>query len=127
MVEHRMGGDTLSGMTLTGQFPSETSASGAFVRQAYAIRDRITADGSSGFRAEPGRYHLYVSLACPWAHRAIIVRRLLGLEAVISMSVVDPIRDERGWAFRDGPGHGPDPRERPSRARPGSDRRRTWK
>jgi glutathionyl-hydroquinone reductase len=104
-----MGGDTLSVMTLTGQFPSETSASGAFVRQAYAIRDRITADGSSGFRAEPGRYHLYVSLACPWAHRAIIVRCLLGLEGVISMSVVDPVRDERGWAFRDGPGHGPDP------------------
>jgi putative glutathione S-transferase len=94
---------------MKAQFPSETSASGAFVRQAYSIRDRITADGSSGFRAEPGRYHLYVSLACPWAHRAIIVRRLLGLEAVISMSVVDPIRDERGWAFRDGPGHGPDP------------------
>jgi putative glutathione S-transferase len=50
-----------------------------------------------------------VSLACPWAHRAIIVRRLLGLEEVVSMSVVDPVRDERGWAFRDGPGHGPDP------------------
>ena len=61
------------------------------------------------FRAEPGRYHLYVSLACPWAHRAIIVRRLLGLESAISMSVVDPIRDERGWAFREGPGHGPIP------------------
>ncbi|HTE21325.1 MAG TPA: glutathione S-transferase C-terminal domain-containing protein, partial [Armatimonadota bacterium] len=60
-------------------------------------------------RAEPGRYHLYVSLACPWAHRAVIVRRLLGLEAVISMSVVDPIRDERGWAFREGRGYGPDP------------------
>ena len=93
----------------SAQFPAETSAAGAFVRQAYTIRDRITADGSSGFRAEPGRYHLYVSLACPWAHRAIIVRRLLGLEEVISMSVVDPIRDERGWAFRDGPGHTTDP------------------
>ena len=91
------------------QFPAETNARGAFVRQAYSIRDRITADGSSGFRAEPGRYHLYVSLACPWAHRAIIVRRLLGLEDVISMSVVDPIRDERGWAFRDGPGYSHDP------------------
>jgi len=91
------------------QFPAETSADGAFVRQACTIRGRITADGSSGFRAEPGRYHLYVSLACPWAHRAIIVRKLLGLEDVISMSVVDPIRDERGWAFREGPGHGPDP------------------
>ena len=91
------------------QFPAETNLQGAFVRQAYTIRDRITADGSSGFRAEPGRYHLYVSLACPWAHRAIIVRRLLGLEPVISMSVVDPIRDERGWAFREGPDHGRDP------------------
>ena len=91
------------------QFPSETNAKGAFVRQAYTIRDRITADGSSGFRAEAGRYHLYVSLACPWAHRAIIVRRLLGLAPVISMSVVDPIRDERGWAFREGLDHGPDP------------------
>ncbi|HLK60026.1 MAG TPA: glutathione S-transferase family protein [Chthonomonadaceae bacterium] len=93
----------------SGQFPAETSPEGAFVRQPYRIQDRITADGSSGFRAEPGRYHLYVSLACPWAHRAIIVRRLLGLEDVISMSVVDPIRDERGWAFREGPGYGPDP------------------
>jgi len=50
-----------------------------------------------------------VSLACPWAHRAIIARTLMGLEDVISMSVVDPIRDERGWAFREGDGHGPDP------------------
>jgi putative glutathione S-transferase len=96
-------------MSQTAQFPAETSTEGAFVRQEYTIRDRITADGSSGFRAEPGRYHLYVSLACPWAHRAIIVRRLLGLEDAISMSVVDPIRDERGWAFRDGPGYSADP------------------
>ena len=96
-------------MTQTAQFPAETSAAGQFVRQEYSIRDRITADGSSGFRAEPGRYHLYVSLACPWAHRSVIVRRLLGLEDVISMSVVDPIRDERGWAFRDGPGYSQDP------------------
>lgn len=96
-------------MTTAAQFSAETSADGAFMRQRYTIRDRITADGSSGFRAAPGRYHLYVSLACPWAHRAIIVRRLLGLEDVISMSVVDPIRDERGWAFRDGPGYSHDP------------------
>ena len=92
-------------MSVTGQFPAETSATGEFVRQKYSIRGRITADGSSGFPAEAGRYHLYVSLACPWAHRAIIVRRLLGLEDVISITVVDPVRDERGWAFRDGPGH----------------------
>jgi len=84
-------------------------AAGAFVRQEYSIRDRITADGSSGFLAEPGRYHLYVSRACPWAHRSIIVRGLLGLESAVSMSVVDPIRDERGWAFRDGPGYSRDP------------------
>jgi putative glutathione S-transferase len=86
----------------------EISATGRFVRQPNAFRDRITADGSSGYRAEPGRYHLYVSFACPWAHRSIIVRRLTGLEDVVGMTVVDPIRDERGWAFREGPDHGPD-------------------
>jgi putative glutathione S-transferase len=96
-------------MSVKAQFPAETNPQGAFVRQLYTIRGRITADGSSGFPAEAGRYHLYVSLACPWAHRAIIVRRLLGLESVVSMSVVDPIRDERGWAFREGAGHGIDP------------------
>ncbi|NJK80969.1 MAG: glutathione S-transferase family protein [Chloroflexaceae bacterium] len=96
-------------MTLTAQLPSETNTKGQFVRQAYTIRDRFSADGSSGFPAVAGRYHLYVSLACPWAHRAVIVRHLLGLEDVISLSVVDPIRDERGWAFRDGPGYSHDP------------------
>jgi glutathionyl-hydroquinone reductase len=84
-------------------------ADGAFVRPLYPFQGRITADGSSGFPAEAGRYHLYVSLACPWAHRSVIVRRLMGLEDVVSLSVVDPIRDGRGWAFRDGPGYGPDP------------------
>lgn len=96
-------------MSVKAQLPAETSTEGAFVRQAYVIRERITADGSSGFPVEPDRYHLYISLACPWAQRANIVRRLLGLESVISMSIVDPIRDERGWVFREGPGHGPDP------------------
>ncbi|MGY0235634.1 glutathione S-transferase family protein [Longispora urticae] len=62
---------------------------------------RVTADGSSGWRAEPGRYHLYVSLACPWAHRSIIVRALKGLDDVVGMTVLDPVRDGRGWAFRD--------------------------
>ncbi len=94
---------------LAPRFPTETKDEGAFVRQEYTIRGRITADGSSGFPAERGRYHLYVSYACPWAHRSIIVRDLLGLTDVISMSVVDPIRDERGWAFRDGPGYTKDP------------------
>jgi glutathionyl-hydroquinone reductase len=90
-------------------FPKELTNKGEFARQGYIFQGRFSADGSSGYRAEPGRYHLYVSLACPWAHRTVIVRRLLGLEDVISMSVVDPIRDERGWAFRDGPGHSSDP------------------
>ena len=87
------------------QFPDEQSESGAFVRQQDAFRDRVTADGSSGFPAEAGRYHLYVSLACPWAHRTIVVRTLRGLEGAIGMTVVDPVRDDRGWAFRPGPGH----------------------
>ena len=96
-------------MVSSEQMIPNNKADGKFDRGEYSIRDRITADGSSGFRAEPGRYHLYVSLACPWAHRSIIVRKLLGLESVISLSVVDPIRDERGWAFRDGPGYSADP------------------
>ncbi len=96
-------------LSQTPQLAAESAADGSFKRQPNAFRDRITADGSSGYKAEPGRYHLYVSLACPWAHRAIIVRRLKGLEDVVSLSVVDPIRDERGWAFRDGPGHTVDP------------------
>ncbi|HUL24926.1 MAG TPA: glutathione S-transferase family protein [Streptosporangiaceae bacterium] len=82
---------------------------GSFQRPAYPFTGRVTADGSSGYRAEPGRYHLYVSLACPWAHRSVIVRRLMGLEDVVSLSVVDPVRDGRGWAFREGPGYTPDP------------------
>ncbi len=91
------------------QFSKETNEKGAFVRQQSAFRKSVTADGSSGYKAEPGRYHLYVSLACPWAHRTIIYRKLKKLEDVISLSVVDPIRDERGWAFREGRGHGADP------------------
>src|SRR5258708_4715327 len=75
-----------------------------FVRAPYPFRGRITADGSSRIPAQAGRYHLYISWACPWAQRTAIVRKLLGLEDVISMTVVDPIRDGRGWAFRAGPG-----------------------
>jgi len=85
------------------------SDTGNFERADSKLRGWVTADGSSGFEAERGRYHLYVSLACPWAHRTVIVRMLKGLEDVVSLSVVDPIRDESGWAFRDVPGAGPDP------------------
>ncbi|HTT50655.1 MAG TPA: glutathione S-transferase C-terminal domain-containing protein [Streptosporangiaceae bacterium] len=77
----------------------EVLPSGGFVRQANVFGTRITGDGSSGYLAEPGRYQLYASLADPWAHRALIVRRLLGLDRVIGLSLVDPIRDERGWRF----------------------------
>jgi putative glutathione S-transferase len=83
----------------TVQFGKETSKRGEFVRQANRFTDRITADGSSGWRAEPGRYRLVVSLACPWAHRAVIVRGLLGLTDAISLAVVDPVRDDKGWRF----------------------------
>jgi len=96
-------------MTVKAQFPSEQSPGGEFQRQEDAFRGWVSADGSTGFLAEPGRYHLYVSLACPWAHRTVIVRRLQALEDVVGMSVVDPIRDERGWRFGEGPGFGPDP------------------
>jgi glutathionyl-hydroquinone reductase len=91
------------------QFPDEQSEEGKFVRQQDAFRNRVTAEGQTAFPAEPGRYHLYVSWACPWAHRTIIVRHLKRLEEVIGMTVVDPVRDERGWAFRDGAGHSKDP------------------
>lgn len=74
---------------------------GRFVRQANRFTERITADGAGGLPAEPGRYRLFVSYACPWAHRTLIVRRLLGLEDAIGVGVVDPIRDERGWRFPD--------------------------
>ena len=91
------------------QFPDEQSGAGEFERQEDHFRDWVKRDGSTPYKPEAGRYHLYVSLACPWAHRTIILRKLKGLEATIGMTVVDPVRDERGWAFRDGPGHSEDP------------------
>ncbi len=86
---------------MSAQFAAETSDSGEFKRQEDAFRDWISADGSTPYPAVAGRYHLYVSFACPWASRTIIVRHLKGLENTIGMTVVDPIRDGRGWAFRD--------------------------
>ena len=96
-------------MTVSAQFPDEQTQDGEYDRQDDQFRHWITQDASSGFSAASGRYHVYVSLACPWAHRTIIVRKLKQLEDVIGMTVVDPIRDERGWAFREGPGHSADP------------------
>jgi len=81
---------------------------GDFTRDANYIATRITADGRDGFAVEAGRYRLVVSRACPWANRAIIVRRLLGLEAAISMAIAGPTHDQRSWAFDLDPG-GSDP------------------
>jgi len=75
------------------------SNDGRFVRAGAQFRDRVTADGSSGFKAESGRYHLYVSYACPWAHRTLIYRRLKGLEDHVSVSVVNPLMLDQGWSF----------------------------
>ncbi len=86
----------------------DTGSGGRFERQQTSFRDRVTADGSSGFPAEAGRYHLYVSLACPWAHRTLIARRLKKLEDAIPVSVVDPLMGAEGWAFSEGPGCIPD-------------------
>ncbi|HEX2418298.1 MAG TPA: glutathione S-transferase C-terminal domain-containing protein [Micromonosporaceae bacterium] len=93
----------------TAQPAHEAGAGGRWARQPNQFTDRITIhsrsqpgagpDQHGRWPVEAGRYRLVVSLACPWAHRALIVRRLLGLEAAISVGVVDPVRDERGWRF----------------------------
>ena len=87
---------------------SNVNPSGEFTRDDNYIATRITADGRDGFGVEPGRYRLVVSRACPWANRAVIVRRLLGLEPVLSMGIAGPTHDERSWAFDLDPG-GRDP------------------
>ncbi|MGH6799353.1 MAG: glutathione S-transferase family protein, partial [Roseiarcus sp.] len=96
-----------------GDFPHDRT--GHFVRLDAPFRNWLTASGEAGpsgaggFKAEPGRYHLIVSLACPWAHRTLIFRRLKGLESMISLSVVHWLLGERGWTFDPGPGVIPDP------------------
>jgi glutathionyl-hydroquinone reductase len=96
------------GRWISGQeFP--TDKAGAFVRNTTTFRGRVTADGSSGHPAEAGRYHLYVSYACPWAHRTLIARSLLGLDHAISISVVHPFMGENGWTFEPFDGVIPDP------------------
>src|SRR5438094_7907930 len=85
---------------MKAQFEKEQSESGEFQRQEDAFRDWISSDASTGYPAVAERYHLYISLACPWASRTLIVRKLLGLEQIIGLTVVDPVRDDRGWAFR---------------------------
>jgi len=107
------------GFLLNGVWSQEsafpTDADGRFVRPSSPIRNWVTADGSAGpsgvggFKAEPGRYHLYVSLACPWAHRALILRKMKGLTGMIGLSVVHWHMGENGWTFEDGPGVIADP------------------
>ncbi len=107
------------GLLVDGQWKDEwydtDSTGGRFERSQAAFRNWITADGTAGpdgkagFKAEPGRYHLYVAYACPWAHRTLIFRKLKGLENMISLSVVNPIMREHGWTFRRGYKVQPDP------------------
>ncbi|NMG10998.1 glutathione S-transferase family protein [Brasilonema sp. UFV-L1] len=86
----------------------QEDSQGKFLRPSTTFRNRITADGSSGFKAEPGRYHLYISWACPWAHRTAIMRQLKGLQDVISLSVVAAEIHDNSWEFADEPGSTPD-------------------
>ena len=96
-------------MAIGAQFPEEQSEEGEFQRQEDAFRDWVEPGAASSHPVAAGRYHLYVSLACPWASRTVIVRHLKRIESFVGMTVLDPIRDERGWAFRDGPGFSNDP------------------
>ena len=98
------------------QWYDTASTGGRFVRKDAAFRNWVTPDGAAGptgkggFAAEPGRYHLYVSLACPWAHRTMIFRALKGLEDMIDVSIVSPLMRENGWTFHpDFPGVVADP------------------
>ena len=100
------------GMLIDGQWRTEDNkpdAAGRFIRPETQFRDWITADGSSGFATEAGRYHLYVAVACPWAHRTLILRQLKQLDAMVSLSIVDPFMAEDGCVFSQAPGYIPDP------------------
>ena len=91
------------------------SSGGRYIRKESHFRNWVTADGTpgpegeGGFAAEPGRYHLYVSLACPWAHRTLIFRALKGLEDMIDVSIVHWYMGKDGWTFKEGDGSTPDP------------------
>ena len=100
-----------TGMMIDGKWTNEEyqkDEKGRFQRNPTTFRDRITKDGASGFPAVKDRYHLYVSYACPWAHRTLIMRSLKGLTDAISISVVDPLMAEDGWEFSDFRGTIPD-------------------
>ncbi len=101
------------GMVIEGKWIDDDAefrnpTGGAFVRADSKFRDRITADGSSGFKAEPGRYHLFLAPNCPWAHRTQIYRRLKGLDDVISITLANRPR-KRSWAYTQGIGRDLEP------------------
>lgn len=99
------------GMLVDGKWTSkreQEDKQGRFVRPSTTFRHHITSDGSSGYKAEGDRYHLYVSLACPWAHRTLIMRSLKGLTDIITVSIVDPFMGDDGWFFSDYPDSIPD-------------------
>lgn len=101
-----------TGMLINGEWRKEgyqKDSDGRFLRNPTTFRNWVKADGSSEFLPEAGRYHLYVSLACPWAHRVLIMRKLKGLEDAISLSIVDPYMGEDGWHFSQAPGSITDP------------------
>ncbi|BAZ12538.1 hypothetical protein NIES4071_43690 [Calothrix sp. NIES-4071] len=101
----------VSGIMVRGKWitdGNERVRNGEFHEIPTTFRARITTDGSSEFQAEAGRYHLYVALACPWAHRTLIMREIKGLNDAISISIVDPIMSDKGWMFSEAPGTIPD-------------------
>ncbi len=101
------------GMLVDGEWKDvwydTASTGGRFVRKDASFRDVVTSEPGARFSAERDRYHLYVSLACPWAHRVLVVRALKGLEEVLPVSIVEPLMAEKGWVFGDGPGCVRDP------------------
>jgi glutathionyl-hydroquinone reductase len=113
--DHEEGGPRVASPPDTDAYGTYSPPPGAFrtedgtTRIIYEIDGRLRDDVSTGYLAEPDRYHLYVSLTCPWAQRALIALTERGLDRVVTWSAVDPVRDGRGWAFRSGSGFGPDP------------------
>jgi putative glutathione S-transferase len=96
-------GVLIDGIWRDEELPQETGRTGEFQRADSRFRDRITADGSSGFKAEAGRYHLYVCYGCPWAHRTLIFRALKKLEGAITVAYAIPALKEQGWTFESNP------------------------
>src|SRR5271170_6186427 len=96
-------GVLIEGVWRDEELPQEVGRAGEFRRGDSRFRDRITADGSSGFKAEAGRYHLYVAHGCPWAHRTLISRAIKKFDGLISVAYAIPGLKQKGWTFEDDP------------------------